>query len=270
MTVMFLCREIVGQLDVLKRLATILGHRKKAFRVNVLSTQTGLDVCFQGLENVSKSQRSRVIESIAGTEVARVSNGDEILFEMRKPELELGGMAVVPAPGAFVQAVRAAEQYMSRLVSEHLSGCKQVADLYCGMGTFALKLAEKSIVYAAEADHAAIGALDQAWRGSAGKLKEIRSEVRNLERRPLGFQELNRFEGVVFDPPRAGAEAQCRQIAKSSVKKIAAVSCNPVTLARDLSILIDGGFKIVKMFPLDQFRFTPHLEVIALLERGKK
>ena len=153
------------------------------------------------------------------------------------------------------------------MVGEHLAKCKSVADLYCGVGTFALRLAENSKVWAIEENSASLQALDRAWRETGGKLKQIKTEARNLDRRPANHQELKKIDGIVFDPPRAGAEMQARQIAKSNVGKVAAVSCNPQTLARDLAILVEGGYAISRIVPLDQFRYTPHVEVVALLER---
>ncbi|TIU09272.1 MAG: RNA methyltransferase, partial [Mesorhizobium sp.] len=112
-------------------------------------------------------------------------------------------------------------------------------------------------------------ALDRAFRFASG-LKRVTSERRDLFRRPLTFKELNTFDGVVFDPPRAGAEDQSKQIARSDVPLVAAISCNPVTLARDLRILIDGGYALKSVTPIDQFLWSPHVEAVALLEKPKR
>ncbi len=265
-----LSSNITAKLDDLRQLAQVLGNPKKPYRISVLSTQTGLDVSFYDVGNIKETQRSRAIEAALKFDIARLSLDNEILVEARKPLLNFSGHRLVPAPGSFVQAIEDTEQAMVSLVCEHLADCKQVADLYCGMGTFALRLAQTSTVYGAETSKPAVEALDQAWRDSGGTLKKITTEVRNLERRPLSIQELKNIDGLVFDPPRAGAEAQSRQIAKSQVRKIVAVSCNPATLARDLAVLLAGGYEIRRIVPLDQFKFTPHLEVVTLLERSKK
>lgn len=239
----------------------------KAIRVSVLSTENGLDIHIDGDLRLAGPQRTAITQKAMDSGFARLSLNDETLIEARRPLLEMGIAQVSPPPGGFVQAASAAELDMAELVVEHLSGCKNVVDLFSGVGTFALRLAARSTVWALEDNAPAIASLQRAWRETGGKLKELKAEVRNLERRPVSFQELKKVQGLVFDPPRAGAELQCKQLAKSKVGKIAAVSCNPQTLARDLAILIEGGYKIERIIPIDQFRFTPHLEVVALLTR---
>src|SRR5690606_38604699 len=173
-------------------------------------------------------------------------------------------------PGAFVQAVEKAEQAMASLVAGHLAKAKRVADLFAGVGTFALRLARASDVHAVEGDAAALASLDRAFRFAAG-LRRVTAEKRDLFVRPLTWKELDAgFDGLVFDPPRAGAEDQAKQIARSQVRLVAAVSCNPLTLARDLRILIDGGYLVRRIVPVDQFIWSPHLEAVALLEKPRK
>ena len=134
---------------------------------------------------------------------------------------------------------------------------------------FALRLAKQAEVHAVEGDAAALAALDRGFRFAAG-LKRVTAERRDLFRRPLTFKELDAFDGLVFDPPRAGAEDQAKQIARSDVPFVAAVSCNPTTLARDLSILVDGGYQVKSVTPIDQFLWSPHVEAVALLEKPKR
>ena len=145
---------------------------------------------------------------------------------------------------------------------------KKVADLFAGSGTFAVRIAKSASVHAVEGDAAAIKALENALRIPKG-LKQVTMERRDLFRRPLMAEELNAFDAVVFDPPRAGAQAQVEQLALSTVPRIAAVSCNPATLARDLRLLIDGGYDLRTVTPVDQFVFSPHVEVVAILDRRK-
>ncbi|TIP90357.1 MAG: class I SAM-dependent RNA methyltransferase, partial [Mesorhizobium sp.] len=180
-----------------------------------------------------------------------------------------GDIAVAVPPGAFLQATEAAEQAMADIVGRHLARAKKIADLFAGCGSFALRLAAKSEIHAVEGDAAALLALDRAFRFASG-LKRVTSERRDLFRRPLTFKELNAFDGIVFDPPRAGAEDQSKQIARSDVPLVAAVSCNPVTLARDLRILIDGGYALKSVTPIDQFLWSPHVEAVALLEKPRR
>ena len=168
-----------------------------------------------------------------------------------------------------VQATAAAEQAMGGLVGAHLAPARRIADLFTGCGSFALRLARSAEVHAVEGDAALLGALDRAFRGHPG-LKRVTSERRDLHRRPLTAKELAGFDGLVFDPPRAGAEDQSVQIARSAVPLVAAVSCNPGTLARDLSILVGGGYAVKSVTAIDQFLWSPHVEAVALLEKPKK
>jgi 23S rRNA (uracil1939-C5)-methyltransferase len=158
---------------------------------------------------------------------------------------------------------------MAALALGHLGKAKTVADLFSGSGAFALRLAALVEVHAVEADAAALAALDRAFRFATG-LKRVTLERRDLARRPLTFKELAAYGGVLFDPPRAGAEDQSKQLARSDVPKVVAVSCNPVTLARDLAILIAGGYALKRVTPIDQFLWSPHVEAVALLEKPRK
>ncbi len=262
-----LTASLENSIEQIRALAASLPLGKNAVHICVVDSENGLDVCIQQMREPDQALRKALVRKAAELGFARLAIEDETLIETRRPYLHMGIAQPVPNPGGFLQASREAEQVMADIVCEYLSRSKQVADLFCGIGTFALRLAERSTVWALEENAAAVASLDQAWRETAGKLKRIDAETRNLERRPLGFQELKKFDGLVFDPPRSGAELQCTQLAKSNVKKLAAVSCNPVTLARDLKILQDGGYTLVELHAIDQFLFTPHIELVALLER---
>ena len=259
--------EIAGKLEAFNSLARLFEPERDGMRISILAAQNGLDISISGVRHLRAETRKATIGFAGKAGFVRLAVDGEVLVEFEPPQLMADTVPVVPPPGAFVQAVEAAESDMAALVTEHLANCKRVADLYCGFGTFALRLAHNSTVMACEADAPAIAALDRAWRKTAGELKQVTTEVRDLERRPVFAQELEKIDGLVFDPPRAGAEAQAKQIARSKVGKVAAVSCNPETLVRDLAILLKGGYRIVEVTPVDQFRFTPHIEVVALLER---
>jgi len=239
----------------------------KSVRLTVLETRTGLDVSCSDGPDLDARQRLRTIETALSSDVARMAHNGELLIESRPPILHFGPVAVTPPPGGFVQAVQQAETAMAQCVTGHLSGLKRVADLFSGCGTFAVRLAGSSSVTAVENDAPSLSALDRAVR-HAQALKPVATERRDLFRRPLTSIELKLFDGVAFDPPRAGAQAQASELAKSDVGKIAAVSCNPATLARDLRLLVDGGYKIVSVLPVDQFLWSAHVEVVALLERN--
>jgi 23S rRNA (uracil1939-C5)-methyltransferase len=169
-------------------------------------------------------------------------------------------------PGTFLQATEAGESTLARLVAEAVGDARTIADLFCGIGPFALRLAERARILAADADAPAIAALTRAAAMAQG-LKPIDAQVRDLFRRPLVETELNRFDAVVFDPPRQGAQTQARALAASKVAVIAAISCNPATFARDAKILIDGGYRLTRITPVDQFRYSSHVEIVARLAR---
>lgn len=259
--------SINEQLEKIHDLVNSVPTTKHPLRVSVLDTKNGLDIAIEDAKPLSETERQVLIKKTIAHKFSRLSVNIETLIKTAEPHIEIASTIVSPPPASFVQALKQAEDDMSDIVSTFLKGCKQVADLYCGIGTFALKLAENSAVYAVEESGDALNSLDQAWRQTGGKLKQVKTEKRNLERRPVTFGELKKMDGLVFDPPRAGAELQCKQIAKSRVKKVAAVSCNPSTLATDLEILIEGGFKVKRIVPIDQFKYTPHVEVVVLLER---
>jgi 23S rRNA (uracil1939-C5)-methyltransferase len=177
-----------------------------------------------------------------------------------------GDIDVAIPAGAFVQAVAEAESAMQSLVAESVGDAKRVVDLFAGCGAFTFPLARRASVACFDSDGDAVAALAVAARGAKG-LKPITGERRDLFRRPLLAQELDAFDAVVIDPPRAGAKAQCEQLAKSKIRRIAAVSCNPATFARDARILIDGGYRLGRVTPIDQFLWSAHIELVAHFER---
>lgn len=261
--------EIVAALDRLRALAELVCATTKSFRMTVTLTGSGLDIAVHESGKLGENQRRVASNFVIGEGLARLSVDDEIVVEPKKPVVMFGGIAVAVPPGAFLQATQAAEQAMADIVGQHLSRAKKVTDLFAGCGSFALRLAAKSEVHAVEGDAAALAALDRGFRFASG-LKRVTAERRDLFRRPLTFKELNAFDGLVFDPPRAGAEDQSKQIARSDVPLVVAVSCNPVTLARDLRILIDGGYTLKSVTPIDQFLWSSHVEAVALLEKPKR
>lgn len=261
--------EIVVALEPLKALAGLICATTKSFHLTVTATDSGLDIAAQDSGRLGEHQRRIASNFVIAQGFARLSIDGEIIVEPKKPMVLFGDIAVPIPPGAFLQATQAAEQEMAAMVGQHLARAKKVADLFAGCGSFALRLAAKSEVHAVEGDAAALAALDRGFRFATG-LKRVTHERRDLFRRPLTFKELNAFDGLVFDPPRAGAEDQSKQIARSDVPFVAAVSCNPVTLARDLRILLDGGYRLKSVVPIDQFLWSPHVETVALLEKPRK
>jgi 23S rRNA (uracil1939-C5)-methyltransferase len=202
--------------------------------------------------------------------VARIAAGGETLVEPARPLLRMGEAEVPVPPGAFVQAVQQSEAILRDLVTAAIDGApatpRRIADLFCGVGTFTLALARRAGVLAVDSDRVAVAALAAGARHAQG-LKPIEAKVRDLMREPLTVRELEPFGAVVLDPPRAGAQAQARELARSGVETVVAVSCDPGTLARDAQILSDGGYAIASVTPIDQFVYAAHVETVAVLTK---
>jgi 23S rRNA (uracil1939-C5)-methyltransferase len=195
-----------------------------------------------------------------------MSLNGEIVLQSRAPAIKMGRALVEIPIASFLQATTMAEQTLAKLVVEGVGAAKSVADLFCGLGPFTLRLAETARVFAADSDKAGIAALQNAVRHTQG-LKPVAATYRDLFREPLVATELNAHEAVVFDPPRAGAEAQSRELAKSKVKTVVAVSCEPRTFARDAAILIAGGYRLDTLTPVDQFAWSQHVELVGVFRR---
>ena len=257
---------IVAALPGLKSLVAAILPKKGDLRLTVLATTAGLDVAIDKADKTYERKIPALSQKVVELDLARLAVNGEVILEVRPPLLDMGGVGIVAAPGGFTQATLAAEDALSKLVVDGVGKAKRVADLFSGVGTFALRLARSANVHAVEGDAAALTAFDKALRKPQG-LKKVTFERRDLSRRPLVRDELEPFDTVVFDPPRAGAQAQAEQLALSKVKTVVAVSCNPATLARDLRLLIDGGYMLQSVTPVDQFHYSPHIEVVAVLTR---
>ena len=191
---------------------------------------------------------------------------EDIYVARETPTLTFGSATINVPEHAFLQAVPDAESQMQSLVENGLKKCKTVADLFCGVGTFTLSLARTSRIQAYDNDVPAIEALTSAVRHTQG-LKPVTAVRRDLFRQPLSARELKGIKGAVINPPRAGGQKQCEQLTKSEVSNIVMVSCNPQTFARDARILMDGGYTMGAISPIDQFLWSPHLEIVARFTR---
>jgi 23S rRNA (uracil1939-C5)-methyltransferase len=264
--------RLVAAFPALRRLAApLFEHRKSAPTLHVTLTGAGLDIDITGVERraggLSADARSRVAEAAAAADVARVTLDGEPLYMARAPTIDMGRATVALPAGGFLQAAAAAEAAMASFAREALAGARHVADLYCGVGAFALRIAEDAPVAAYDISGTAIAALRSA-QGSATGLKAIVAEARDLVRRPVLAMELKKIDAVVIDPPRAGAAEQHAELARSAVTRIAGVSCNPATFARDARILADSGFRLTRVLPVDQFLWSPHVELVGVFERS--
>ena len=263
--------RLVAAFPALARVAeAFLEHPKSAPTLHVTATLTGLDVDVTGVERrsggLSRDAQMRAIEAAAAAGLARLSLAGETLMMERQPRVAFGPATVPLPPGGFLQAVPEAEAAMVDRAVDAVRGAKKIADLFCGAGTFTFPLATVAPVLAADASAAGIAAL-QAGIGTGPGMKTITAEARDLFRRPLAPYDLRGCDAVVLDPPRAGALEQTRQIAASKAAVVVGVSCNPVTFARDARILIDAGFRLGRVTPVDQFLWSAHIELVGVFRR---
>jgi 23S rRNA (uracil1939-C5)-methyltransferase len=255
-----------GAIQAAWAIAEVLRPVSKPLDIHVTATDSGMDVDVRGSGPLS-AQRTTTLAGLAEKhKLARITRHGELAAQRAQPLLKVGSAHVALPPGAFLQATVEGEAALARLVLGHVGAAKRVADLFAGIGTFALRLAERARVTAADSETAAIKALERAAATTAG-LKPVEALTRDLFRRPLMAAELKAFDAVVFDPPRQGAEAQARELAKSNVKTVVAVSCDATTFARDAKIMIGGGYKLACVTPVDQFRYSFHVELVAKFER---
>ena len=239
---------------------------RKPLDIQITATQTGFDVDVRGYGPLKDPDRLRLIDLAASLDLSRLSIHGDVIVERRPPAIAMGRAAVVPPAGSFLQATKLGEETLAGFVTEACACAKRVADLFAGTGPFSLRLAEKADVHAVEFDKGSMAALDKAVRATPG-LRRVTTEARDLFRRPLLTPELNAFDAVVLDPPRAGAEAQVKQLAVSKVPLVVSVSCDGATFARDAAILIGSGYRLERVIPVDQFKHSPHLEVVGILRR---
>jgi len=247
-------------------IAEALKSQKKPLDIQVTATDSGMDVDVRGPDPFNARMTTDMARLAEKHKLARLTRHGELVAQQAQPLLKIG-RARVPLPaGTFLQATAEGEETLARLVVQHIGNAKNIADLFCGVGPFALRLAEKARVSAIDDDGAAVAALKRAASAADG-LKPVDAQARDLFRRPLMTSELKKIDAVVFDPPRQGAEAQARELARSAVPMVVAVSCDPATFARDAAILIDGGYKLARVTPVDQFRYSHHVEIVAKFER---
>ena len=256
-----------GALDAAWAIAEALKPSRKPLDIQFTATDGGLDVDVRGSGPIGTAMTAQLSAIAQQHRLARLTRHGELVLLRNPPVIAIGAARVTLPPGSFLQATAAGEQALGALVQDNCARAKNVVDLFCGVGPFALRLAAKSRVTAYDSDAGSVAALQKAATSTSG-LKPVKAEARDLFRRPLMPQELRDFDAVVFDPPRQGAQAQAAQLAASKVPSVVAVSCNVNTFARDARLLIDGGYRIATVTPVDQFRHTPHVELVARFTRS--
>ena len=254
--------DLMGGLKVAEELALIGTSRKAALAVTVTLADSGLDVAVAQGKPLDGPLRMALAQLCEQLGLARLTWEDEVIA-MRQPPLQRFCRAqVLPPPGAFMQATKQGETALLAAVREAVGDAAHIADLFAGCGTFALPLSEKARVHAVESEAEMLAALDQGWRMAEG-LKPVTTEARDLYRRPMLPDEMKKLDAIVIDPPRAGAERQVVEICLAKVPRVAFVSCNPVTFARDAQMLCKAGYRLNWVQVVDQFRWSSHVEIAA-------
>lgn len=258
---------LVALIPKLAPLVTLAASQKDALTITATETLTGFDVAITGAPKALPADaRALLVQAAGAIGLARLSLNGVVEMERTSPLLRMGAAEVSPPPGGFLQACRESEAAMLSLVTDAVGKSRRIVDLFAGSGTFTLPLASGATLHAVEGEESALAALQLAARKAPG-LKPVTTEKRDLFRRPLTRADLKRFDAAVIDPPRAGAEAQTRELAASDIKRVAMVSCNAATFGRDLNIMLASGWRVTRITPVDQFLWSAHIEIVAALER---
>ncbi|MGR3435624.1 MAG: hypothetical protein ACU0CO_12165 [Shimia sp.] len=258
--------EIADLVPALAELTARLGSRKAVLGLHVTAYPNGFDLVVDGAKPLQPDDLPALAAWARAAGVVRLTLGGETVLQEAAPRLTFGAASVTPPPGGFLQATGHAEAALQAAVDAATGGARHVVDLFGGCGTLGLPLTTRAAVDLFDAEAEAVAAAAAGWR-RAGGLHAFAATARDLFRIPLLPEDLARYDAAVIDPPRAGAEAQTRALAASGIPVIAAVSCNPTTFARDARLLIDGGFRLDWIDVVDQFRWSPHVEVAARFER---
>ena len=260
------CPILTPALQNATDIARKLGSRLGDCDVSLLAADNGLDVAVKVERRIAEAQLPKLAGLVAELKLLRMTINGNLVATLGTPTIAMGKGVVQLPPGSFLQATKLGEETLASLVLGAIGRAKSVADLFCGIGPFAWRIANTAKVTAIDSDRPAIASLAQAVRLTRG-VKPLQTAARDLMREPMVASELKEFDAVVFDPPRAGAQAQARQLAKSVVKTVVAVSCDPASFARDAEILIGGGYKLKSVTAVDQFKYTSHVEIVAGFSR---
>ncbi len=259
--------DLIAGFPALEALVKTGASRSGEVSLTITQSLGGLDVSVTGgkpIEAGLAMELARVVEAFG---LARLTWDGTGVALRTMPMQRFGKALVAPPPGAFLQATADGEASLLAAVMDIVGDARRVVDLFAGVGTFALPLAEKAEVHAVESEPAMVAAMEKGWRQAEG-LRRLTAETRDLFRRPLEPDEFKGFDAVVIDPPRAGAEAQVLTLAKSGIATIASVSCNPVTFARDAKSLVQAGYRLASVQVVDQFRWSSHVELVGKFELG--
>lgn len=255
--------KVMTAMPALEELTVIGASRNSTIRLSVTLSVAGLDVFVDEAHPLERTMLPKLAEIATRHNLARLTWNDEVIVSANPPIQRMGRARVVPPPGAFLQATPHGQAALLATVKQAVGKASRIVDLFAGCGTFALPLAENAEIHAVENDGPMLSALETAWRRTEGALHRITTENRDLFRRPMLSSELKGYDAVVIDPPRAGAASQIGELAQSAIKTIVFVSCNPVTFARDAEVLTNAGYTMGSVRVVDQFRWSPHIELVA-------
>jgi 23S rRNA (uracil1939-C5)-methyltransferase len=255
-----------GAIAAARAIAKALAGGGKPLDILVTATESGLDIDLRGPGKLGETDRQILVKAAIAHDVARLSNHGVIVVEQRRPLLRMGLATLELPPGGFLQATEAGEEALGARVLAARKGAKRVADLFAGVGTFALRLAAQAEVVAYDTEVIALDALRKASR-IPEVLRTVEVVKRDLFSQPLLAAELDGFDAVVLDPPRVGAEAQMRNLAQSRVPLVASIACDAQSFSRDAAILVAAGYKAEVIEPIDQFRYSAHMEIFSLFRR---
>ncbi|MGB3409288.1 MAG: class I SAM-dependent RNA methyltransferase [Jannaschia sp.] len=256
--------DLIAALPVLEQVTRLAAVRGGTVTLHVTQGPVGIDLAVEGAKPFGREEMLTLAP--LGAFFARITWNGEAALQQAPPWQKFGPARVVPPPGAFLQATGAGQAALVAAVCAALDGTTNVVDLFAGCGTFTFPVAEVATVHAVEGDRPLVEALEQGARSATG-LKRVTAQVRDLFRNPLLPDELARFDAAVIDPPRAGAQAQVAELARGPVSRIAFVSCNPGTFARDAATLVQAGFVMGPITVVDQFRWSPHIELVTTFTR---
>ncbi|MBO9473210.1 class I SAM-dependent RNA methyltransferase [Shimia sp. R10_1] len=257
--------DLMPALDIVGALSQIAGSRKGELSATVTLSDAGLDLSVKGGKPLDGQLLARMAQEAERHKLARLSWDGEVIATRFAPYQTFGTAQVIPPPGAFLQATKEGEEALLSAVRAAITQGDTGIDLFAGSGTFTLPLAESYRMHGIEGEKSMVKAMDVGWRMAKG-LKKVTAETRDLFRNPVIAEDL-RYDFAVIDPPRAGAEAQVAELAKSQISEIAYVSCNPVTFARDAAVLVHAGYTLEWVQTVDQFRWSSHVELASRFVR---
>ncbi|OUS08481.1 RNA methyltransferase [Rhodobacterales bacterium 52_120_T64] len=258
--------DLIATMPALEALTKIGASRKAGITIAVTQSAAGPELNVVDAKEADGPMMVELGTLVEKFKLSRLSWNGEIVSMRAAPVQTFDGITVSPPVGAFLQATEAGQIALTKTVREAVGKAKHVADLFSGCGTFSLPLAKHAQVLAVEGDAPLLDALDTAWRNGDG-LKTLTTQKRDLFRNPMLREDLKNIDAVVLDPPRAGAKAQCEALAEAGIPRIVFVSCNPVTFARDAKILVNAGYTIDWVQVVDQFRWSAHVELVALFTK---